>query len=107
MKKLRQLLFLIVVCSLFAACSAEDDKIINHDEDIYVTFRGTIDKILNEDRAIVLWEKNGRTSRIFVDLSVNSSVTFQVGDEVIVGYDGIVKESNPGQINTLSVELAE
>ena len=107
MKKRTQLLFLIVIGGLFAACSAEDDKNMDHNEDVYVTFRGTIDKILNEDRAIVLWEENGRTSRIFVDLSVNSSVTFQVGDEVIVGYDGIVKESDPGQINTLSVDLAE
>jgi len=30
-----------------------------------------------------------------------------VGDEVEVGYDGEIKESDPAQINTLSVELVE
>ena len=30
-----------------------------------------------------------------------------MGDEVEVGYDGEIKESDPAQINTLSVELVE
>ena len=45
--------------------------------------------------------------RIFVDLSVNRAVTFQVGDEIEVVFDGVMRESNPAQINTLSVELVE
>ncbi|MEH7250151.1 DUF3221 domain-containing protein [Neobacillus niacini] len=44
---------------------------------------------------------------LFVDLSVNNDETFQVGDKIKVGFDGIIKESNPAQINTLSVELVD
>ena len=62
--------------------------------------------MITDDRVIV-WEEGSSTHRILVDLSVNSAVTFQVGDEVEVGYDGEIKESDPAQINTLSVELVE
>ncbi|GAA0603335.1 hypothetical protein GCM10009001_20370 [Virgibacillus siamensis] len=44
---------------------------------------------------------------MFVDLSVNNDKTFQVGDKIKVGFDGKILESNPAQINTLSVELIE
>lgn len=44
---------------------------------------------------------------MFVNLSVNSDETFQIGDRIKVGYDGTIMESNPAQINTLSVELID
>lgn len=68
-----------------------------------VTFRATIDRIHGE-QAIV---KDKTGGRIRVDLSVNRSVTFQIGDEVIVGFDGVMQESDPAQIRTLSIELVE
>ena len=43
----------------------------------------------------------------FFDLSVNEAETFRVGDKIKVGFDGTIKESNPAQINTLSVELVD
>ena len=63
-------------------------------------FRATIEEI-NDDSAIVVDSKGGR---IF-DLSEIRAVTYQVGDEIVVGYDGTMRESIPAQINTLSVEL--
>ena len=107
MRKKYNLLFIVFISisSLLFACNTEDGKNTD-DSDVYVTFRGTIVEI-NGDRAIVYSEEDGRSSRTFVDLSVNSTVTFQVGDEVEVGYDGIIKESDPAQIKTLSVELVE
>ena len=106
LKKKYNLLFILFISSLLFACNTEDVKSIDERE-VYVTFRGIIAKMITDDRAIVHWEEGGRTNRILVDLSVNSAVTFQVGDEVEVGYDGVIKESDPAQINTLSVELVE
>ena len=68
-----------------------------------VTFQATIEEI-HGNRAIVIDQTGGR---IWVDLSVNRFVTFQVGDEVVVGHDGAMQESDPAQIGTLSVELVE
>ena len=68
-----------------------------------MTFRATIDEI-HGSQAIV---KDKTGGRIRVDLSVNRSVTFQIGDEVIVGFDGVMQESDPAQIRTLSIELVE
>ena len=106
LKKKYNLLFILFISSLLFACNTEDVKSIDEGE-VYVTFRGTIAKMITDDRAIVHWEEGGRTHRVLVDLSVNSAVIFQVGDEVEVGYDGEIKESDPAQINTLSVELVE
>ena len=102
LKKKFNLLFILFINSLLFACSTDDVKKTD-DSEVYGTFRGTIEEI-NGNRAIVYWEGAGET---FVDLSVNSAVTFQVGDKVEVGYDGIVMESHPAKINTLSVELVE
>ena len=102
LKKKFNLLFILFISSLLFACSTDDVKKTD-DSEVYGTFRGTIEEI-NGNRAIVYWEGAGET---FVDLSVNSAVTFQVGDKVEVGYDGIVMESHPAKINTLSVELVE
>ena len=105
MKKKYNLLFILFISSLLLACNTEDVKSVDEGE-IYVTFRGTIAEMITDDRAIV-WEEGRDTHRILVDLSVNSAVTFQVGDEIEVGFDGVIKESEPAQITTLSVELVE
>lgn len=72
-------------------------------------FTGTIEEIVSDDLAIVLATlfENNPEGLVFVNLSVNEHVQFEVGDKVKVGFDGIVRESNPAQITTLSVELIE
>lgn len=79
MKKKFNLLFLALISTLLFACNQE------------VKFRATIEKI-NGDSAIVIDSEGGKIS---VDLSVNRAVTFQVGDKIEVGYDGIMRESYP------------
>ena len=66
-------------------------------------FRATIEEI-HGNQAIVVDEKGGL---IKVYLSVNRFVTFQVGDKVLVGYNGVMQESSPAQIRTLSVDLVK
>ena len=99
-----KLLFILFLSSLLIACNSGDVKKAD-DSEVKASFRGTILEI-NNHTAIVSSEYS-EYSRIRVDLSVNSAVTFQVGDEIEVGYDGRIMESNPAQINTLSVELVE
>ncbi|MBD3107730.1 DUF3221 domain-containing protein [Bacillus sp. AGMB 02131] len=106
LKKKYNLLFILFISILLSACNTEDAKSLG-EPDVYVTFRGTIAEMISDDRAIVHWEQKGRTTPIFVNLSVNSEATFQVGDTVEVGFDGEIKESHPAQIKTLSVELVE
>ena len=66
----------IFISSLLLACNSEG--VIKDDKEVYVTFRGTIIEI-NGHRAIVYSKGYART---LVDLSVNSTVTFQVGDKM-------------------------
>lgn len=40
-------------------------------------------------------------------LSIGSLDDFQAGDQVIVEYDGMVKESSPPQINAISIRKAD
>ncbi|QWC21134.1 DUF3221 domain-containing protein [Bacillus haikouensis] len=70
---------------------------------VSVSFEGRIVELL-ENRAIVAVEKGDFTGRVLVDLSMNESETFQVGDKIKVEYEGQVRESDPAQINTLSVK---
>lgn len=106
LKKKYNLLFILFISSLLFACNTEDVKSVDEREGVYVTFRGRIAEMITDDRAIV-WEEGRDTDRILIDLSVNNAVTFQVGDEVEVGFDGVIKESDPAKITTLSVELVE
>ena len=90
---------LILIFFIIAGCAS----LYVIEERYTVTFRATIDEI-HGSQAIV---KDKTGGRIRVDLSVNRFVTFQIGDEVIVGYDGAMQESDPAQIRTLSIELVE
>ena len=102
LKKKFNLLFAILIIILLFACKSVDIMKTDKNE-VKATFKGTI-SVINGDRATVLDSERGK---IWVDLSVNRAVTFQVGDEIEVGYDGEIKESYPAQINTLSVELVK
>lgn len=95
------LLFVTVGCShLIDENEVEDEAPIT----VNSSFTGTIIEI-TDNTAIVHATLGGGEGKVFVNLSVNSDETFQVGDEVKVGFDGVIMESNPAQINTLSVEL--
>ncbi|MEH7115599.1 DUF3221 domain-containing protein [Neobacillus niacini] len=98
-------LLTIVGCSNSIERSEEKNKEI---KTVNSSFIGTI-KDINGNTAIgsaKVFEGNPEGD-LFVDLSVNNDETFQVGDKIKVGFDGIIKESNPAQINTLSVELVD
>ena len=95
-KKIIVLFIVALISSLFFISTLEKAT--------FSTFRATIVEIYG-DTAIV---DNATTGEIIkVDLSVNPSVTFQVGDEIEVGFSGGIRESYPAQINTISVELVE
>jgi hypothetical protein len=89
---------------LLAACQTNES--MDKKDEVPVSFEGTIEEIL-ENRAIVQVEKGKLTGRVFVDLSVNETETFRVGDRIKVDYDGQVRESDPAQITTLSVKGIE
>lgn len=101
--------FLIIVILIISGCS---NSVIQNDEEPVeietgsVYFTGTI-KEINDNTALVYAELGGSEGNVFVNLSVNSDEAFQVGDAIKVEYDGTIMESNPAQINTLSVELVD
>ncbi len=97
----------IILLLATAGCAHATDKNQVEDEAptiVHSSFPGTIIEITG-NTAIVHAKLGGGEGKVFVDLSVNSDETFEVGDEVKVGFDGIIMESNPAQIHTLSVEL--
>ncbi|NCU18692.1 DUF3221 domain-containing protein [Pallidibacillus pasinlerensis] len=109
MKKLFSMFVILLLFTLIGCGNSNDGKndTSSVDKD-NLTFIGTI-KEINGDTAIVsavLVEGNPEGD-VFVDLSVNKDETFQVGDKIKVEFDGVIRESNPAQINTLSVELIE
>lgn len=98
----------IIVLLTIGGCSNSIDR---SEENNQITtensfFTGTINEI-NDNRALVHAKLGGGEGDVFVDLSVNSDEIFHVGDKIKVEYDGAIKESDPAQINTLSVELIE
>lgn len=101
----------IIVLLTIVGCSNSTDRSEEKNNEIKTessSFVGTI-KEINGNSALVsakVFEGNPEGD-VFVDLSVNNDETFQVGDKVKVGFDGTIKESNPAQINTLSVELVD
>jgi hypothetical protein len=98
-------LLTIVGCSNSIGSSEEKNNEVKTE---YSSFIGTI-KDINGKTAIVsaiVFEGNPEGD-VFVDLTVNNDETFEVGDKIKVGFDGIIKESNPALINTFSVELVD
>ncbi|ASV67037.1 hypothetical protein MKX67_03515 [Cytobacillus sp. FSL W7-1323] len=93
----------IVVASLLFACGSE-----NLEKDVKATFVGTIQEFTGDSAIIDAAEVDGKTlGQISINLAVNPNETFQIGDRVRVGYDGMIMESAPAQINTLTVEKVE
>ena len=105
---------MLLSCLLFG-CNSENSKVNNHvdgkgSSDNIQTFIGIIEEITDQKTALIVVEEGGilqSSNKVFVDLSVNATETFQVGDQVKVGFDGAVRESYPAQIETLSVEKVE
>ena len=100
----------IIVLLTIVGCSNSIDSSEGKNNEIKTessSFTGTI-KEINGNRALVSAKvfKGNPEGDVFVDLSVNNDETFQVGDKIKVGFDGIL-ESSPAQINTLSVELVD
>ncbi|HZH58409.1 MAG TPA: DUF3221 domain-containing protein [Metabacillus sp.] len=109
MKRIFKALAIIVLLTI-VGCSNSTDRSEEKNEikTESSSFIGPI-KEINGNSALVsakVFEGNPEGD-LFVDLSVNNDETFQVGDKVKVGFDGTIKESNPAQINTLSVELVD
>jgi len=95
----------IIVLIIIAGCSNSnngDDEEPTEIETGSFYFTGKIKEIY-DGTALV----DGTRGKVLVALSVNDDQTFQVGDKVRVGYTGVIMESNPAQIKTLSVELVE
>ncbi|MCM3444820.1 DUF3221 domain-containing protein [Metabacillus halosaccharovorans] len=108
MKRKYPILFTVILIGLLSACSFSEDDIPVVIDTENSNFIGTI-KEINGHRALVyakIFEGNPEGD-VFVDLSVNNTKTFKVGDKIKVEFDGTVLESNPAQIITLSVELIE
>jgi len=106
--KRRSLFIAILLSCLLYGCNLEDTK--NEKKEVKATFIGTIEEITDNQIGlvdIVEGEILSSGSRVSVNLSVNSTETFQLGDKIKVGYDGTIMESFPLQINTLTVEPVE
>ena len=109
MQRMFKALTIIVILTL-VGCSqspveGNDQEPIDIDE-VKSYFTGTI-KDINGNQAIVYAKLGGGKGDVVVNLSVNNDETFQINDKVKVGFDGIVMESHPAQINTISVELID
>ena len=136
MKKKLISLFTIVLVGLLFACSSPNDDSTDHhknkvtsvepieaidghrsevnsvgsEEEIF-TFIGVIEEIhVKSNTALVSVEEGDISSGSLVGgvgLSVASDTTFEVGDKIKVGFDGLIRESQPLGINTTFVELID
>lgn len=100
MKTKLSLLLTFLLSSFLFGCNSEGTN---------EYFTGTIEEIYGDIANVYIVEGSDISTggRVTVDLSVNSEVTFEVGDRIGVTYDGWVGESSPLSIKTLSVELLE
>jgi len=108
MKIRNSLLITILLSCLLYGCNSEDTK--NDNDEVKAAFIGTIEEIKDDKFGLVDVEEGEILSsgnRVSVNLSVNPTETFQIGDKIKVEYDGTTMESFPLQINTLTVELVE
>lgn len=104
--------FVLVLVLFISGCGSDSPNNTNAgnsaepDSEVRVSFTGEIVEI--HGTGAVVFVKEGEIlssgSRVSVDLSVNNEETFQVGDSVKVVYDGVIRESDPLQINTIAVE---
>ena len=110
MKK-RGFVFLTAIITIgLVACNADnhtshEDSSIGTDSTT-VNFDGTIEEI-NGDSALVAIDDGEILSsgdKVTVDLSSAPDEIFEIGDKVQVEYDGMIQESYPLQVNTLSIQ---
>ncbi|PIC84889.1 hypothetical protein CSV72_16505 [Sporosarcina sp. P20a] len=98
-------LCLTVVASLLFACGSE-----KLEKDVKATFVGTIEEIHSGGTAYVSEieaNDNKLSGPVEIDLLENGEKKFQVGDKVIVGYDGNTMEISPLRIYTITIEKVE
>lgn len=103
----KSLLITILLCCLLFTCNSSDIK--NEKYEKKATFIGTIEEITGNIGLVDVEEGQILSSgcSVSVNLSVNPTATFEIGDKVTVGYDGTTMESSPLQINTISIEILE
>ena len=109
-KKLWVIVTAIFFLGFMSACStgeeAQPDGLPAETEPTTLTFTGTIKEIHDQSALIVIGSGPilSAGDKVTVDLSVASKDSFEIGDQVRVGYDGSVRESYPLQIDTLTIE---
>lgn len=112
MKKIIVMLCLVLAAVSIIACSNAPDRGDGNDTVDTpmetVTFSGTIIE-LNENAAIVEpFEGEAiRGSADKISVNLQGYGEFEIGDEIIVEYDGSVMESYPAQVNVLGVSKVE
>lgn len=105
-KKLILFFGVLFSCLLFACASK--DVVPTDANEVKATFIGIIEEINNQSALVIVEEGEISVgSNVFVNLSVNNTETFQIGDKINVGFDGTIRESDPLQINTIFVEFVE
>lgn len=95
------LITLSLLLMFVSACTTKKET-----ESSEYKFIGTISKI--EDNIAIVSIEEGEIlnsgNTVKVDLSVNKEDVFFIGDKVEVEYDGMIRESNPLSINTISIK---
>lgn len=110
MKKRWLILTAVVLLGFLTACGTNDDKSEDTPPSITepatATFEGTIEEINGQSALISIEDGQILSSgdKVTVDLAVASEDSFEIGDQVRVGYDGSVRETYPLQIDTLALE---
>ncbi|PIC57963.1 hypothetical protein CSV80_06560 [Sporosarcina sp. P12(2017)] len=95
-------LCLTVVTGLLFACGSE-----NLERDVKATFVGTIEEIYSSGTAYVSEieaNDNKLLGPVVIGFPENTEETFQVGNKVIVGYDGTAMEVAPVRIFAITIE---
>lgn len=110
MKKRWLVFTAVLLAGSKVACSTNDDTPDDEFNSITgsttVSFEGTIEEI-NGPSALVAIDDGSFLSLgdlVTIDSSISPENTFEIGDQVRVGYDGSVQESYPLQIDTLTVK---
>lgn len=89
-------LLIIMVCLLLMACSKEESFF----------FRASVIEV-NDGSYIVQVDQEDIDIATMDLFSISTDETFQLGDYVIIEFDGTVMESYPGQLNLISIDLVQ
>lgn len=116
MKKILFSLILLLLVAI-AGCTNASDEAENITQGPNFEFTGTIVEF-REYKALVetdrdafggssFTEDESQKMNVIVDLSVNQDESFQLGDEIKVNAGDEILDSDPPQIETISVELID